>query len=291
MTDKNSELPPISASAEIDQEQNKPQKNTPPLVTRRTLFRRLGVAVVMGTGLLGTTRNTVLAADEAGDADGSASAGPALITTPQAAGESATEYPTAPYTQELRSGVIVATVLFDTDGTPIKYNLNDGQEVVFDRQKAKDLRAKAMSNGEDMILDINVNFGVGLSVAQNEVLPTGVEHQVLKELPRGVLSAAELAPRGLELINPSNMELFVSPNTFNKGELFEGIDGIRQKMVLLLLNGPMIDRAYLTDPKLEKYQNLLNARAEKMVGYRQQRLIDAQQYMQQKNSRTLSTSS
>lgn len=77
-----------------------------------------------------------------------------------------------------------------------------------------------------------------------------VEHPVLKELPKDVLTPEELAVKGIFIIQGTDTQLFIRENAFNSDGPLKYYDGKNgRKLQIVLVDGPVIATRYMNDPK------------------------------------------
>jgi len=169
-------------------------------------------------------------------------------------------------------------VAFDQDGMPAKYLSPDGKEVVFDKEKLKSLKEKAISSKEpEIITQISIPI-----VALDSKVTYSAEHPKISELPEDVLSEEELLKKGISILQPGSgsTHLDIRASAFEKDGPLADFNNTGKSLTIILLDGNVLDEKNLTDPKyadlmekvpeeyrsVENYRKALVERQAKIVG-------------------------
>ncbi|MDO8460875.1 MAG: hypothetical protein Q7S38_00360, partial [bacterium] len=172
---------------------------------------------------------------------------PELIPTPKP-----TEVPTP-----VVNSSYIAGVRFQSNerGIPVSYQIEKGKEIALDTKELERVKEQAIKNKEPEIFTM-----IRLPSNQSQQAPpaNSVEHPVQKELPKDVLSFDELKKRGIEIIQADNTWLSIRKGAFEKGGPLEDYkDGAKNRLKIVLVNGPSIPKEFMKDPKyndVEKYR-------------------------------------
>ncbi len=125
--------------------------------------------------------------------------------------------------------------LLDQNGTPISYKTPNGKEVIFDKQEIRNIAEKAQANKESEILTI---IEIPSQIAKTNPKPS-VEHPVLKELSKDVLTTEELAKKGIKILQSTNTDLHIRKSAFEKGGLFEDYNSGKNELIIALINSTL----------------------------------------------------
>ncbi|OGD87195.1 hypothetical protein A2870_03540 [Candidatus Curtissbacteria bacterium RIFCSPHIGHO2_01_FULL_41_11] len=159
-----------------------------------------------------------------------------------------------------RYGLNQIEVMFTDDGLPIKCRLEDGCVVLFDQEAVKMAREKAIVSEEPEIIDVILT--PQKPEADNDIEPKyfSKSKPLRESLPDDVLSEAELAQKGIKIIQSDNTELYIRKQAFEKGNLLEDFTGGGRKLTIVLVNGSVISPNLLKDTKYEGIRDTLHRR-------------------------------
>lgn len=169
------------------------------------------------------------------------------------------------------------------DGLPIGCVLSDGEEIPFDPHRVLFAKREARVWKEAEIITL---FKVKTST-QTDQLPvawefgTSGEHPRVTDLPDDVLSEQELGERGITTIQSDRITLRIRKTAFEEGELlasFKPNQKDRQKLMIILVDGPVVHRSYMKDKRYIGLKKILVNQDENLGRYTAQRdyLFDQQ---------------
>ncbi len=145
-------------------------------------------------------------------------------------------------------------VYLDADGLPYKYADPAGSEVFFDVGKMQRARNFALLNQEPEVAYIipvaepSIKIGIPMTVSPDK--PN------IKDLPQDVLSPAQLAARGVKIIQADNTNLYIRRQAFEEGGPMEQFDGSR-KLVIAVVNSSVVVPVAVSDSRYSEVAGLL----------------------------------
>ena len=190
--------------------------------------------------------------------------------------------------EETWSFVGTAKVYFNNEHLPIKYVKNDGAEIVFDIQKTKQIKDRAIISGEPEILTVIIHE---IESAAKNVFPYSKEHPKTKELPEDVLSKEDLEKRGVKIIQADNTNLYIREGAFTKDAPLADFNSTGRQLTVVLLEGTEVSRHFMNDPRYSQFRKLLpekhrdiNKYKEKQIEFLEKELKNARLDFKKQNS-------
>ncbi len=158
-------------------------------------------------------------------------------------------------------------VIVDEKGIPFKYLKKDGTEVRLDRQFIEKIQQEAVNSQEPQ-------FATLIKIEKPPIPQPkpSIEHPVLINLPKDLVSERELEKRGISIIQPDNTQLFIREGAFGKGAPLEQFNATDRKLKIVILNGPVISKAYMSDPKYAPFRYLLDERNKQIAEYKTEQI-------------------
>ncbi len=171
-------------------------------------------------------------------------------------------------TQKYEGGI---TVFYNNEGLPVKYEKSDGSTVYFDVNKIHKAQEKSAQSGEPILID---SLTIPLSVNSDGPSPTPrAEHPIYPELPTDVMSEIELKKRGITIIQANNTDLHIRKNAFEPGGILAAYDGkTPRKLLIALIDDPVVSYGALKDPKYDVIRPLLESKKLDVSTYREQQM-------------------
>lgn len=153
-----------------------------------------------------------------------------------------TPKPPEPEYQDFAGDDIKITI--DEEGFPVKYVLPDGKEVFFDRDEVRKIRTRAMSSNEpEIITAVLLNDKATVEFNYSSEKPQA------RQLPKDVLTKEELEKRGIEIIQADNANLYIREGAFAEGAPLEAFNKTGGKLIIALVDGPVVSSYLMSDPK------------------------------------------
>lgn len=154
---------------------------------------------------------------------------------------------------------------------PLKYfSSEDKKDVILDQEKLKKLREKAISSKETQIIAGIVVNGNGAFIGSGMAGDRDYlrEHPYVLELPKDVLSEAELSKKGVTIIQPEGTQLYIRKGAFGDGGPLENLSKAGRKLNIILVNGGVLDDKYLKDPQYKDIVESFSERNRSVGNYR-----------------------
>ncbi len=152
-----------------------------------------------------------------------------------------------PYTPfELKS----PQVGLNKDGLPISITFNNGERVPVNALNALRARKRARETGEPQVAQIFKGPPTPITRDYSK-FEASEAHPLEKTLPPDILSKEALRKRGVEIINTDRVTLHIRESAFAENGPLGTITEPRRKIIIALLDGPMIVNDLLDDERYD----------------------------------------
>lgn len=180
----------------------------------------------------------------------------ATATPPPTTEPTATETANSYSIKEVKGGGNTLQFIVDKDNFPLAYlSPNDLKAVYLDVRELQSIKDRAVSSQQTQIAKI-----ISLVEGQATFQPTP-EHPRTLNLPSDVLSEAELAQKGISIIQGKDTQLYIRSQAFNNIYSELGHLTPEKRLKIVLVDGPLVLPDYLQDKKYDGVRNLIsNAR-------------------------------
>lgn len=147
-------------------------------------------------------------------------------------------------------------VLVYNDSGPLGY-INGDEQVLFDQKELAQKKTKAIETGIPQ--SIVTIMSAGDSPDFVSAYQASEEKPMLSELPADVVSEKELERRKIKIINtPGEVKLWIRESAFQEEGVLEYFDGDQETgMIIVLVDGPVVDRRFLNDPVYDDVRDAL----------------------------------
>lgn len=188
-------------------------------ITRRTLFKRVGLALGGISLAWGSRISKVEASHQSSDNQDM-------------------------YPKEITDRGI--KIFFDTENLPVNLFLADGKEVTLNRQKVLKAKESAQRNNEPEFVAL-IPIEAEKDKSSNVNSP---EHPILDSIPEDAVSSEELQRRRVEVIQSPEVEFFIRKRAFGKGGVFENFtEGGDRNLKIVLLNSAVVAAPFLEEER------------------------------------------
>lgn len=179
-----------------------------------------------------------------------------------------------------QSHTLGVTINYDPSQQPISYEVN-GQVFNIDQAELARLRASAIEEGLPKLVFVaeprngsDTNSGVSTSTFE-----PSTDRPATTELPADVFSPEQLASMGITIIQGDDVRLHLRAGAFEPDGLLYGyqVGGDRQ-LTVVLVDGPTVSGAYMTDSKYDSVRDAVGSIDVDIETYRQDQIAHYQDW-------------
>lgn len=183
------------------------------------------------------------------------------------------------------------TLFTDKNGLPLYYIEKRGFVPIvtpFSRPGVEAIRNEAMKTGSPRILAT-----IPVRLKREESNPTP-EHPLISELPGDTLTQEEAMKRGVRIIQGKETTLHIRETAFEPGGPLEAFNNTGRKLRIVLVDGPKVHTAFMTDPKyngvkknMERYEKMADRQIPQDPEVMRTALLESARYRLQNNHDSL----
>ncbi|MCL4354029.1 hypothetical protein M1349_00985 [Patescibacteria group bacterium] len=122
-------------------------------------------------------------------------------------------------------------VFYNKEKLPVMYELSNGKKIPLDLEKVKEAAQTAREMNSTVLLDVGVmeRYNTGNPKELEEALIEDKDHPVFKELPSNVMTAQELAERGIRVVQGKDVNLYITSDAFDWDAPLEAFNPVPQE--------------------------------------------------------------
>lgn len=160
-------------------------------------------------------------------------------------------------------------VVYDSvSGLPVSYEV-EGIVTELDQGEMLRLQQEALDNGLPQLITV---VRLPQEYGRSNYVPTS-DRPLITELPDDVLSEAELAARGVTVINGDGVQLYLRSEAFAEGAPFDTlVPGSGNDVTIVVVEGSAVDAVFMSGDRYDSVRNLVDPPAMTPEEYRQQQL-------------------
>lgn len=147
-------------------------------------------------------------------------------------------------------------VTINRDGLPVTYRLPDGREFPFDAKQVYTALQKTKASQEPELINVIELLKRPLPNRESDWWGTR-EHPVLRELPQDTLTEAELASRGISIIQADNTKLHIRIGAFEQQNLLSSFSRIGQNLTIGVIDGPVVENSFMRGSRYDRLRSLV----------------------------------